>query len=204
MRDDGLTNSSVATIRSVQDLERILGDIYGDDSSVSSGAFNSFSHDQIANSQRHVILLGGYLSISSLKGLPEKAGFSYHQDFEDKNARKVIVGASKSYTTESTNKVSCDYAIVTVAVEYYSRRALVWISGNFGLGTYGAIIAAINQTKPLQFQTPDPGYYYQAVVRITNIDDEWLRPDHQDYEICDSIGGTMAKDFGVAWIWEHK
>jgi hypothetical protein len=200
-RDDEKQYSSLATIYSIQALEEVFGLILGDEPSPRHTAFDKVDPKQAAQAQYNIILLGGYVSIPVLKEFPVRANLPYLQDFSDTNRRRVILVREERVSELSdTNDITSDYALVTIAVEA-SGRHLFWFSGNYGIATYGALLAATRNDARLQLGRPEPGEYFQAIVRVWSVQNSTLDPDHKEIEVSESISGKLPKDFSLAWLW---
>ena len=167
--------------------------------------FEKVDADQETNERRNIILLGGYLSVPTLEQFQQHANLPYRQDFSDKNQRKVIVVREDQMRVselDGANKIKTDYATVTIVVDS-SGRHLFWLSGNYGIGAYGAVLAATRNEPRLQFGKPAKGQFYQAVVKVSSVHDDKLEPDHRHIEICDRINGDLPGAFSLASLWQR-
>jgi hypothetical protein len=201
-RDDEKQYSSLATIYSIQALQEMFGRILNDGPLPHHTAFDKVDPAQASSAQYHIILLGGYLSIPVLEDFPKRANLPYVQDFSDKDRRmiKVVQKPRVSELNKDTNDIVEDYAVVTIAVEG-SGRHLFWFSGNYGIATYGALLAATRNNPRLQLGKPNAGEFFQAVVRVWSVQESTLEPDHEEIEICDTISGNLPEDFSIGWLW---
>jgi hypothetical protein len=151
------------------------------------------------------VLLGGYLSIPGLKDFPSKAGVTYHQDFEQKG-RKVVLGSVsrpsrifESRLDTAEELVVEDYGVVTLITEK-DKRSIVWLSGNYGLATYGAVLFLTRPELIEKLEIPQPGHYTQLVLRIDKIENNELLPDHRDIRVCTTQSGDLHPDFSLSMI----
>jgi hypothetical protein len=201
-RDDGPQYTSLATVYSLQALKEMFGRILGDDPTPGDMAFHEVVPEQASGAKFHVILLGGYLSIPVLENFPKQANLPFVQDFSDKD-RRLIRAVQKVLVSElstDTHDIVQDYAVVTIAVES-SGRHLFWFSGNYGIATYGALLAATRNNPRFQLGKPVAGEYFQAIIRVWSVKKSKLEPDHEDIEICETISGKLPTDFSIGWLW---
>jgi len=200
-RDDTHQRTSLATIYSIQELAKTLGVVAPELPPLKYAAFTDVDATEVATGRYHIILLGGYLSIPTLKEFQQRANLPYRQDFSNQNNRKVIVVRDVERISEIDNdKIVTDYAVVTIAVDS-SGRHLFWLSGNYGIATYGAVLAATRNEPRLQLGKPATGHYYQAIIRVSSVRDDKLEPDHPHIEICDRIDGQLPPNFSLASLW---
>jgi hypothetical protein len=201
-RDDEKQYSSLATIYGIQALKDMFAKILNDEPVPHHVAFSKVDPEQASNAQYNVILLGGYLSIPVLEDFPKRANLPYVQDFSntDKRLIKVVQKPLVSELSKDTKDIVEDYAVVTIAVEG-SGRHLFWFSGNYGIATYGALLAATRNNPRLQLGKPEAGEFFQAVVRVWSVQESTLDSSHEAIEICDTISGKLPADFSIGWLW---
>jgi len=203
-RDDEHQHSSLATIYSLQALKEMFGKIFDKQFAPVDKAFDRVNAKEEAAAPYNIILLGGYVSIPVLEEFPKRAKLPYRQDFSDPDRRliRVVDEERVSVLDEHTNHIVEDYALVTIAVES-SGRHLFWFSGNYGIGTYGALLAATRNNPRLQMGKPEPGHYYQAVIRVWSVKESTLDPEHKEIEIYDYVTSKLPKDFSIGWLWPY-
>jgi hypothetical protein len=202
-RDDEQQYSSLATIYGVQALTEMFNNIFPGQDAPEHMSFDNVKPNDAKRGSYHVILLGGYMSIKVLERFPDLADLQYTQDFSDPEMRRIRIGRKTDIATEldDRNDITTDYAMVTIAVEE-SGRHLFWFSGNYGIGTYGALLTATRNEECCRFEHPGKGRFYQAIIKVSSVRESSIEPDHEDITIEKFCSGHLPKGFSIGWLWE--
>jgi len=206
-RDDEKIVSSLATLYSIESLKRCLFLCFGNKLAVDTKPLPEANNITDTDRTRHVIVLGGYLSVPPIKDFSKKAKFICYQNFDDLNQRRVVVAGvdPTSYTTHlENNKIEYDYAILTIAVEKESNRHFYWFSGNYGLATYGAVLLATGNVKNPGIKCPNPGNYSQYIIHVRGITNEEMPDNHSDLVIETTMHKDLPLDFSINLLWNSS
>uniref|UniRef100_I2Q6I5 Uncharacterized protein n=1 Tax=Desulfovibrio sp. U5L TaxID=596152 RepID=I2Q6I5_9BACT len=194
--------SSLPTIYSIQRLKERIGFYFGDRYTVESKQFPVDNHFTDDDNDSHVIILGGYLSIPILKQFSENTGFMHSQNFEDRSKRITKIG-QKDFPTNVINgePITSDYALLTVAVEKKTQKCLYWFSGNCGFGTFGAVLAATEESNRCNLLLPKPGSYTQCLIETKDIANEEMFLNHNSFDASFHINTKLPEDFTLEKLW---
>jgi hypothetical protein len=200
--DDKDSNSSVATLLSVLEIERMLPKLLS--GSVVTRCHYEGRGDEFKMSledpSNHIIIVGGPKSIGCLESLQSKAMLTIrHQTIGDENV------LSKGWADDPPFKASrypndarkSDYGLITVLrPKDCGNRRIIWIYGNYGIGTYGGILLLFRQDGScVELKDPQPGDYHQFVIKVDNIPPVGrIEADHRDIEQVEDPSNRLPTD----------
>lgn len=205
MRDDMPTKSCLATHYSIHLLTDNLIKCYGKKIKIHTEPFPLATKENHIEKHMDIIILGGHVAIPKLKQFSESSGFIFYQNFDDPDNRRIIFSAEKSrnYVSKLGGDASndVDYALLTIVVEKHSGRHLYWFSGNFGIGTYGAVIMATRKNHP-KLRKPTPGRYNQYIIRVNDIYNERITESHGSIDIAKDASTDLPSEFNINTLWD--
>jgi hypothetical protein len=126
----------------------------------------------------NVVILGGDLSVPFTDQVLKALGAPYRQDCKasPREIHRIQSGmrSEAHYSQAKEKSIGKDVALVTRIIDHRTRNLLVFVSGNYGVGTIGGAIAV---TAPKQF--PAAGFDSEAggqqcIVEITGVQSDNL------------------------------
>jgi hypothetical protein len=202
MRGSRSEAPGAATAKSVEEVERVLKLVHRDVKIVRCGVAD-LTLAKVETPSIQLIILGGYLTVKPLEQLRLEANLPYWQELTKPEDRKVICNHITRSSELQDDRVVKDLALVTIIVEATGRHVL-WISGNYGLGTFGAVLALTRPGAAEGLSYPDPGFYRQVVVEIGSIENEWIEFDHAQLMCGDPITGALPPNFSISTLWRPQ
>jgi len=198
--DDKVSKSSLATVYSIERLKDFFRNHLDGSVQVGVHAFGeNCSRLLPANAlDGDLIVLGGYISIKPLKDIHKK--FRFYQNFDDENDR-ILVANGDIRSNKVDGMITSDVCLVTV-VDAGSGRRLYWFSGNYGLGTYGAISALTGGWPEFKVIDLPPGGYVQYVIETLSIVNQELTSEHSLFGCLDRLFTYLPGDSSVRTILE--
>jgi hypothetical protein len=180
--DDEPTVTSEATMRSLAKLMAAIMEVHG--STVDIFVENYVDFKKAEHGNRNLVLLGGYLSVPPVEDIAIEASFPYRQNLQDSENRLIIrsgdgvasVERKSERKIDSKSKpVLLDWAFIAKVQEVDVKKTAFFFSGNYGAGTYAAVLAATSRDAPYLNCKTHPGGSKQWIIEARNVTPQTLR-----------------------------